>query len=254
MDGIGETTAALDRPCRIGDTVSAVDVKVGPGCVARHFSGEMFGGAIAPVIMIHHIVMTGRPVGLSPRFGKTVVTALFEDTDGVLLTRAACGKTLRLEPGDLHCAATVESQHAPHARIHALQLLIDLPQCLRPEDFPALHAKACDMPLREAEGYRVRVLLGASGQAISRAHGPGDITMLDGQLFAGGRFAHDLAQGRRAWVYVLDGILSLGIGAEAAILDTGTATTIAAGDAAQLLLEAGEQTHFVAMATPDCVA
>jgi redox-sensitive bicupin YhaK (pirin superfamily) len=94
----------------------------------------------------------------------------------------------------------------------------------------------------------VRVLLGRSGPVVGAGGTPEETTMLDGALQAGGRFSHSLADGHQAWIYTISGRQTARCQGEARLLEAGSATTVAAGHATDIVLEADEPAHFVLIA------
>lgn len=238
---------------RLGKVVSAIPHTIGRGFTAHHFSEEMFEGRMDPLLMVDHFVMTSPTFDPHLHAGISAVTAMFEDSVGDFLNRDTLGHNVALKAGDLYWLAAAsgaahEERPAEGARTHALQIFVNLPCRLKKEPARALHVHAEDIPVLQGAGYRVRVLLGRSGEAIGAEGTPEEMTMLDGCLEEGGFFSHQLPEGRQAWIYVISGDLTVHCQTEQRILKAGTATTIEAGLESEIVLESGEASHFVLMA------
>ncbi|MBB3564379.1 hypothetical protein FHX06_005743 [Rhizobium sp. BK512] len=241
------------RAARIGATVTGVPQEIGNGFVAIHFSEKMFDGRMDPLLMVDHFVMTAPTFDPHLHRGISAVTAIFEDSQGAFLNRDTLGNNVALQPGDLYWLAAAagavhEEKPEKGGRTHALQIFVDLPERMKNEPARALHVEAQNMPTIKTPGYRVRVVLGRSGD-VAGPHGtPEEMTLLDGFLHPEGKFAHLLPEGTGAWIYAVSGTLSLQVGGESRDLNAGTATTVAAGSETEILIEANEAAHFVLLA------
>ncbi|HEY4252563.1 MAG TPA: pirin-like C-terminal cupin domain-containing protein [Roseomonas sp.] len=238
---------------RIGSAVAAIPHTIGNGFSAAHFSEEMFGGHMDPLLMVDHFVMTQPTFDPHLHAGISAVTAMFEDSEGEFLNRDTLGHSIGLKPGDLYWLAAAsgavhEERPEDGARTHALQIFVNLPARLKTEPARALHVPAGQMPVIAGQGHRVRVLLGRSGAVAGEDGTPEEMTMLDGFLQPHGRFSHPLPEGRQAWIYAVSGTLTVRCGDEQRGLQAGRALAIDVGPAAEIGLEAGEATHFVLMA------
>jgi redox-sensitive bicupin YhaK (pirin superfamily) len=243
---------------RLGKVVAAIPHTIGSGFTARHFSEEMFDGRMDPLLMADDFVMTAPTFDPHLHAGISAVTAMFEDAAGDFLNRDTLGHNVALKAGDLYWLAAAsgaahEERPAEGARTHALQIFVNLPSRLKNEPARALHVRAEDVPIVRGPGYRVRVLLGRSGEVIGAEGTPEEMTMLDGCLEKGGRFSHRLPEGRQAWIYTVSGGLTVHCQARQRTLDASTATTVEAGPEIEIVLESGDVSHFVLMAAkPIC--
>ncbi|AOB33934.1 pirin [Bordetella sp. H567] len=233
--------------------VTGVPHKIGTGFLARHFSEEMFGGSMDPLLMVDHFVMTEPTFEPHLHAGISAVTALFEDSEGAFLNRDTLGHKLAIKAGDLYWLAAASGaahEEFPEkgGRTHALQIFVNLPALLKAKPARAFHVPAQDVPILKEDGYRVRVVLGRSGDATGAEGAPVEVTMLDGFLEKNGRFAHTLARDRQAWIYAVSGRLTIRVQNEERVLDAGTATTVKAGPQTDIVLLSGEPSHFVLLA------
>ncbi|WP_407521263.1 pirin family protein [Methylobacterium oryzisoli] len=206
-----------------------------------------------PLLMVDHFVMTGPTFEPHLHAGISAVTALFEDSTGDFLNRDTLGRDVALKPGDLYWLAAAsgaahEERPATGARVHALQIFVNLPARLKAEPARALHVRAADVPVLKGRGHRVRVVLGRSGGIDGVGGTPEEMTLLDGFLEPGGLFVHALPEGRQAWIYAVSGRPSVRWGDDERILPEGTALAIGCAPGTDLVLEAAEHSHFVLMA------
>ncbi len=247
------TAASQPSPrSRLGRVVAGKPHRIGEGFAANHFSEEMFAGGMDPLLMVDHFVMTAPTFAPHLHAGISAVTAMLEDSTGGFLNRDTLGNNVVLKPGDLYwltaaSGAVHEELPVAGSRTHALQIFVNLPARLKQEPARALHVEAGDVPVLEGQGYRVRLVLGASGEHDGAESTPEEMTMLDGFVETGGRFSHPLRTGRQAWIYTISGKLDIVLDGETTVLAEGKAIAIDAREEALLRLEAGEATHFVLM-------
>lgn len=238
---------------RLGETVLGAPHRIGSNFSATHFSEEVFDGRMDPLLMVDHFVMTGPTFEPHLHAGISAVTVMFEDATGHFLNRDTLGRDVALEPGDLYWLAAAsgaahEERPAEGARVHALQVFVNLPARLKAQPARALHVRAADIPVLEGRGHRVRVVLGQSGDVVGAGGTPEEMTLLDGFLQPGGAFAHALPEGRQAWIYAVSGRVSVRCREEERLLPEGGALAVGAGSAAEIILEAAEAAHVVLMA------
>jgi redox-sensitive bicupin YhaK (pirin superfamily) len=238
---------------RLGPVVKGLPHKIGSSFAATHFSDDMFGDRMDPLLMVDHFVMTAPTFDPHLHAGISAVTAMFEDSDGAFLNRDTLGHNVALKPGDLYWLAAasgaVHEEKPDHgARTHALQIFVNLPGRLKMQPARALHVEASDIPVLAGDKMRVRIVLGRSGDTAGAQGTPEEMTLLDGFLEAGGNFTHPLPEGRQAWIYAVSGNLLLRIEGEQLTLDAGSATTIASGSEIDIELSSEAGAHFVLLA------
>jgi redox-sensitive bicupin YhaK (pirin superfamily) len=239
----------IDRSERLGGIVSAKPHEIGDGFTARHFSEEMFGGSMDPLLMADDFTMTGPTFDPHLHAGISAVTAMFEDAQGEFINRDTLGHNVALKAGDLYWLAAAqgaahEERPADGARIHALQIFVNLPCRLKKEPARSLHVRADEVPVLAGPGHRVRVLLGRSSAAVGADDTPEEMTMLDGYLDKAGRFVHRLPEGRQAWIYTVSGRAVVRCGGAERTLRAATATTVEAGPETDIVIEGEAPAHF----------
>lgn len=243
----------IEHTQRLGDIVAGVEHNIGEGFSALHFSEEMFGTHMDPLLMVDHFVMTQPTFAPHLHAGISAVSALFEDSEGAFLNRDTLGHNIALKAGDLYWLAAASGaahEETPDtgARVHALQLFVNLPARLKQEPARTLHVPAGSIPVLLGDGHRVRVVLGQSGDATGAQGTPEPLTLLDGFLDAQGAFTHALPEGEQAWIYSVSGSLTLACEGETRTLPAGHATTVASGAALALSMTTEHKSHFVLIA------
>lgn len=241
------------QAARLGQVVAASPHRIGDGFTAHHFSEEMFGGRMDPLLMVDDFVMTAPTFDPHLHAGMSAVTAMFEDSAGEFINRDTLGHNVALKAGDLYwlvaaSGAAHEERPSDGARTHALQIFVNLPRHLKGEPARSLHVLAEDVPVLAGSGHRVRVLLGRTGTAVGAEDTPEEMTMLDGFLEKDGRFAHRLPVGRQAWIYVVSGSLTVRHEEEHRTLGAAHATTVESGPETDIVMEAAAPAHFMLMA------
>jgi redox-sensitive bicupin YhaK (pirin superfamily) len=192
--------------------------------------------------------------GPHPHAGFSAVTYLFDDAQTGFRNRDSRGGQNHIAPGDLHwtlAGAGVlheEIPLVPGQVAHGLQLFVNLPAHAKHMPPAALHVASAHMP-RFALGDATAKLvfgqwLGAAGlvQAAQPMPAPGDATLLDLWLPAGGQATLQLPATQQAVVITIEGSAQLGgVAATAWAVAAGTTTALQApaGAAARVAVLAG---------------
>ncbi len=239
------------RALDAASTVAGRVHDIGAGFRALHFGEAMFGGRMDPLIMVDHYVMTEHTFDAHPHAGISAVSLLLEDAQGDFVNRDTLGNHLPLKPGDLYWlmaargAVHEERPGQPDARIHGLQVFVNLPAARKFDAPRAFHVKAGDMPVLEGAGCRVRLAHGRSGATQGPQGAPEDITILEGRVDPNGAFAHDLPGDFSAWIYAIDGEFEVARAGARRALAKGQALALTPlGAAADLVITSGEGARF----------
>ena len=238
------------RTTRLGPVVEGTNRAIGNTFSSRHFSEEMFDGRMDPLLMVDEFVMTGPTFAPHLHAGISVVTVILEDSIGDFLSRDTLGLEVQLKAGDLYWLAAAggaahEEKPSDDARIHALQIFVDLPKHLKTQPARAIHVQANDVVLLREPTHRVRDLLARSNTIRGAGGMPEEMLMLDGVLDSGGIFEHQLGDNLQALIYAISGDLCVYCDGDRRHLSAGQATTIGVGAAITVVLEAGQPAHFV---------
>ncbi|WP_417486502.1 pirin family protein [Maricaulis sp.] len=248
-------TQALDNDERIGLDISRPvrgrPLVIGDGFEALSFKQDRFDGLMDPLVMVDHFVMTEPTFGAHPHAGMSAVSILFEDSEGQFHNRDSLGNDFEIAPGDLYWlkagrGAVHDEAPRPGARIHALQVFVNLPAKHKADAPASLHVPAAEMPVITGDRHRVRVVLGQSDGVIGASSPALPLTILDIHLQAGGAFTQHGKTRQASWLLVVDGKARLQAGETWAILDKGTAIALRShADAPSVRVQSDAGAHLV---------
>lgn len=210
-------------------------LNVGSGFTGLGFRHSQFFGTMDPIIMVDHYTMTEPTFGAHPHAGISAVSVLFEDTEGQFNNRDSLGNDFDIQAGDLYwlnAGRGAIHDEAPRdgARIHGLQIFVNLPARLKYDAPSSLHVKREDMPALEGQGYRVRLVLGESNGVASTARSVWPVTILDGFADHTSVFEHQIQAGFNAWIYAVEGDIEYRVHGENFRLKQGESSTITKAD------------------------
>ncbi len=237
--------AALSEP------LHGTDLSIGNGFEAQSFRAQEVGQLMDPLVMVDHYVMTAPTFGAHPHAGMSAVSLLFEDSEGLFHNRDSLGNDFDLRPGDLYwlkagSGAVHDESPRVDARTHGLQVFVNVPQAQRFEDPESILVRAEDMPVISNEEYRVKIALGESN-GVSGAISPSiQMTILDGAIQPGGRFAYESTSNRGIWIQAVAGNLVIVVEGEVRSLNQGEALAVSATRAADIGINnpSHESVHF----------
>ena len=245
---------------RFSQQVTSTPHPVGAHCDIRQFRYTDFGGAMSPLVLVDHFVMTGPTFELHPHAGMSAVTVLFEDTRGWMSSHDSVQNDHRIEPGDLHWTLAgkgivhTQQPEGDDARLDGLQLFVNLPRRLKRLEPATMLVRACDAPVVEGPGVRLRVLAGTLDGKSSPLRPPEPFLIVDGRLDAGAHTSLPLRSGWNLWLYVRSGNLTARdldapeMGPEA-VLSAGEAVAVSADENGTVELRStASAVKFVAIA------
>ncbi len=231
--------------------VSGADLTLGTGFSAQSFRAQDVGEVMDPLVMVDHYLMTESTFGAHPHAGMSAVSLLFEDSEGLFHNRDSLGNDFDLEPGDLYwlsagSGAVHDESPRANARIHGLQVFVNVPQSKRFDAPKSLLVRSGEMPVIKGRDYSVKVALGESNGVRGATSPTTPMTILDGTLRAGGRFSHDSAGKRGIWVQAVEGSLQVTVGGIARDLAPGQAMAVTAEGHAEINIAnaSSETVHF----------
>lgn len=189
---------------------------IGGGFSALAFREKDFSGEMDPLVMVDHYRMTEPTFGAHPHAGLSAVSVLFEDSQGEFHNRDTLGNDFNLMPGDLYwlkagAGVIHDESPRPRAKIHGLQVFVNLPSAIEKSEPKSLHVKAQNVPIYEQKGIRVRIVLGLSNGIIGAKAPALPMTILDGRIDSNAVFSHQLGGEENAWIYAIKGELQLTI-------------------------------------------
>jgi len=229
---------------------------LGGGFVVRRYLPAALKQAVGPFIFFDHFGPVDVPpdanhdVRPHPHIGLATVTYLFE---GAMDHRDSVGSMQRIEPGAINWMTAgrgiVHSERTPADlvgvphRTHGLQLWAALPVA-HEETAPGFcHTPAAAIPEYDAQGIRVRVLVGSAFGLTSPVQTFSPTLYLDIQLQAGSSLVLEQLPPEAA-LYPISGTVQVNgevLDLHAmALLDTSQPLTLTASSDAQLVLIGGE--------------
>lgn len=233
--------------------VSGNPFSVGDSFNALSFKHGMYDGAMDPLIMVDHFVMTEPTFGAHAHAGLSAVSILFEDSQGRFHNKDSLGNDLDLMPGDLYWmkaggGAVHDEKPRPGARTHALQVFVNLPARMKYDAPDSLHVKSADMPIVTGDGYRARVMLGRSGVHQSKTSPALPMTVLDVSLESGTQFEHSVPPGETTFILAANGAATVLLGRETVALKRGQSVAFRPSVSPERLsLRATEQAHIAVL-------
>ena len=191
----------------------------------------------------------GLDVRPHPHIGLSTVTYLFE---GAIMHRDSLGVEQLIKPGELNLMksgkAIVHSERTPPedreagAKLFGIQTWMALPKDQEQSDPEFMHHGSGDLPILEADGKRIKVVIGELYGMRSAAKPPTETFFAAAHLEAGAALPLDTDYEERA-IYVSSGPVEIdGIsyeGGQLVVLRPGVSITVKAERDAQLLLLGG---------------
>lgn len=245
----------------------------------RHFRHTDFSRSISPVVSVNHFDMTEPTFNPESYAAKAVATLLLEDSTSVTQRLDGTARKTELRAGDLHWTlggrGIAHAQRStPEARLHGLQIFIDMPSRLKPPPQSSGLLRASEMPVIQSHSGRMRIVSGSFAGLESPIQLPEPLLILDTWLHPGATTSVPLPPGWNAWITTLQGKLGVrarhecddvaplpkvaGGDLDFAVISDGSAVAASAtpcGREGVLLLMAGKvPVHFVLVAGPAVVA
>lgn len=241
-------TAKQDFTGSASAPVAGNPLKIGSGFTGLGFRHSQFFGTMDPIIMVDHYTMTAPTFGAHPHAGLSAVSVLFEDTEGQFNNRDSLGNDFDIHAGDLYwlnAGRGAIHDEAPRegARIHGLQIFVNLPARLKYDAPSSLHVKREDMPTLEGQGYRVRLVLGESNGVATAATAVWPVTILDGFTDHSSVFQHAIQTGFNAWIYAVEGDIEYRVRGEWFSLKQGESSTITKADGEAIAVRGSSCSH-----------
>jgi len=188
--------------------------------------GNRFDGLMDPIIGFDHFQLTNDVFGAHPHAGMSAISYLFEDSvpyhnlDSIGTDRVITPGSLMWTwagSGVVHTEFPVPNG----ARVHGLQLFVNIPAHKKQQRAKSLFIDSADIPEISGEGIKVRVVTGSTGGIKNAVQTPEEFTFLHIFLSAGKHFSHKLLPGRTGTVYVIGGSVAFKNQVTSLKLDTG---------------------------------
>ena len=232
---------------------------VGANCMIRQSSHTDFAGAMSPLVLADHFVMTGPTFELHPHAGMSAVTVLFENSRGTMSSHDSVHNNHHIEPGDLHWTLAgrgivhTQRPEGNNTRLDGLQLFVNLPAKLKRIAPRTLLLRSVDVPLIQTPGVRLRLLVGNLEGRQSPLSVPQSILIVDGTLSNKAETSIPLQAGWNLWLYARRGELAIKVAGECndVTLSHGEATAIATMRETKVTIQCiDHESAFVVIAGP----
>ncbi|MTI11125.1 pirin family protein [Curvivirga aplysinae] len=216
---------------KISDKIASKPLNIGTGFTAKTFREKDFDQQMDPLAMVDHYVMTTPTFGAHPHAGLSAVSVIFEDSSGKFHNRDSLGNDFDILPGDLYwlkagSGAVHDEAPRPNARIHGLQVFVNLPAKHKKDAPASKHVSAKDMPIIEKNGMKVRIVAGESNHIAGPTSPALPMTILDGKIQQDASFQHDLNAKENAWIYAVENDITVKTADQVIILSAGEAVAI----------------------------
>jgi redox-sensitive bicupin YhaK (pirin superfamily) len=189
-------------------------MRPGGGAEIRHTSAEP--ARLDPFITADHFRMWQPTFAPHPHAGFSAVTYLFDDSETGFRNRDSLGGLHHIQPGSLHW--TMAGSGVMHEEVpmepgkvaHGLQIFVNLPASHKLVAPAAGHATAAQMPRLALGDGEARLAFGRyQGVDGPPMPAPGDATLLELRLPAGGSATLALGPGQQGLLIVIDGTLEV---------------------------------------------
>lgn len=210
-----------------------------------------YAGLLNPVMGFDDFRLASDVFGPHKHRHMSALSYLFDDSEAYH-NKDSMGNDLSISTGSLlwTWAGSGVTHHefpeAENAKIHGLQLFLDIP--VEKRDLPpkSILVPIEKMPFKDVDGVRLKVVLGSAADMINEVPIPEAITFLDVNIAAGKNFTHVLPAGWNGVIYLMSGLIHLETPSGDFSLEG--RETIALGSSAedvQLILRAENDCHLL---------
>lgn len=202
-------------PRTIRGVVPAATQHFGPGLTTWDVPAERLGDDMDPFIVVSMYEMTGPTFPPHPHAGFAVATYMLPESPVGFVNQDTLGHRNPIPPGALHvtvAARGVQHEEQPATagpKARGFQIWIDLPNALRRMDPHALTLAAHDVPVWRDAGATVRVVLGTAMGLASPLDLPLPLRLLDVALRPGARVVQPLDRAENAFVFMVEGTVTV---------------------------------------------
>ncbi|SEN71310.1 hypothetical protein SAMN04488505_11262 [Chitinophaga rupis] len=185
-----------------------------PSFSAFRANRQDYAGLFSPLMGFDNFRLSSDVFGPHQHRHMSALSYLFEDS-AAYHNKDSMGSDLTITTGSLlwtWAGSGVTHHEFPeenNTRIHGLQLFLDIPAENRNRPPKSILIPVEKMPVWEADGVRVKVVTGATGDLVNSVKTPEDITFLDLTINSGKVFRHGLPAGWNGTVYLLSGALQV---------------------------------------------
>jgi len=210
-----------------------------------------YGALFSPIIGFDDFRLSSDVFGPHQHRHMSALSYIFDDS-APYHNQDSMGNDISISPGSLlwTWAGSGVTHHefpeAPGAKIHGLQLFLQIPAATQNLTPKSVLIPVIEMPVSEIEGVRIKVVLGSTAGLVNKVRTPEDITFLNLRFTQGSNFSHQLPAHWNSTVYVLSGTIEAETPAGKSVLNSND--TIAIGSAvtdSQITFHAGTSCHLL---------
>ncbi|WP_161964542.1 pirin family protein [Mucilaginibacter endophyticus] len=210
-----------------------------------------YAGLSSPIMGFDHFRLSSDVFGPHQHRHMSAVSYLFDDS-APYHNQDSMGEDLTISTGSLlwTWAGSGVTHHEfpeePNAKIHGLQLFLEIPAETRNLPPKSILIPVEKMPVSEAGGIKVKVVMGSTNGLINPIKTPEDITFLDIKIEAGKNFKHLLPSNWNGTVYLLSGGMEIETSAGKSLMNTNDTLAFgSADDQSEIVFKAGSDSHLL---------
>ncbi len=210
-----------------------------------------YAGLLTPVMGFDNFRLSSDVFGPHQHRHMSALSYLFDDS-AAYHNKDSMGSDLSITPGSLlwtWAGSGVTHHEFPeqeNASIHGLQLFLAIPPATRNLPPKSILIPVEQMPVKEIDGVRVKVVLGEGADMVNPVETPEDITFLDLKITRGKTFQHQLPAGWNGTIYLLSGTLTVETPAENLVMNANDTIALgASGKSAKITLSAETNCHLL---------
>lgn len=227
----------------------------GRGFSASRIDRDGLAGFTSPVMGLDHFRMSAPTFAPHPHAGFAAVSYLFEDSECGMRNRDSLGHDSVVAPGEIiwtQAGQGVIHDEVPERTghtVHGIQLFVNSLGRNKQKPPQLLRLKREEVPVfSDAQGNRVRVVVGEYAELRSPLAPAEPFTLLDASLRGSMRFA--LLPGWNAVFYVMAGSLTLRSETEQRLVGSEQIVAVRSQSGADLELAATEGTRLLVLSGP----
>ncbi len=210
-----------------------------------------YAGLLSPIMGFDDFRLSSDVFGPHQHRHMSALSYLFDDS-APYHNQDSIGTDLTITTGSLlwtWAGSGVTHHEYPetaNTNIHGLQLFLEIPAETRNLPPRSILIPAGQMPQKEADGVKVKVVLGSAAGMVNETPTPENITFLDLNIAAGKTFAHLLPAGWNGTIYLLSGSLHVEASSESFSMDGHETVAIGlSAEDAQVVLRAYTDCHLL---------
>jgi len=198
----------------MSQTLAVKDGRHGQYLKVKSIDIDKLGQMASPICLFDDFRVSGRPFGPHPHAGFSQITYVLRDSIGGNRSRDSLGNDIVVAPGGIVWTQAAngmlhqEVPADPTHELHGLQVFVNLSERHKFVAPRVLHLESACVPLWQSpDGDIVRVVVGSFGSVSSPLAPEEPFDFLDIELRD--EIVFHLVQGRNAFVYVLQGRVSI---------------------------------------------